>query len=195
MKGRATTDCPSRINTMAIIETSNVISDVSGLGNPVFNAGVPSTGTSEVQTLTIGGTPTGGTFTLVYDGLTTAPITWSATNSTLVANIDAALEALSNIGTGGVTTAVDTMTAGIGTITLTFAGNNAKLAVNTITVGTNSLTGTSPTLAIAETTPGVTATQRGVGKGGLLIDTTNGKAYINTGTSVAPTWTVVGAQS
>src|SRR4051794_15606160 len=84
------------------------------------NAGVPGAGTSEIQTITIGGTPTGGTFRLRYEGQTTANIPWNATNATLVASIDAALEALATVGTGNVTTAVGTMTAGIGTITVTF---------------------------------------------------------------------------
>lgn len=158
-------------------------------------AGAPSAGTDEVQTLTFGGTPTGGTFKLAFDGFTTAPITWSATNNTLVANVDAALEALPNIGTGGVVTAVGAMTAGIGTLTITFSGGNlTKLAVPTITVENNSLTGTSPTLAVVETTPGVNATWRGAAVGATLQDTTNGILYINTGTPLAPTWTKVGTQ-
>jgi hypothetical protein len=33
------------------------------------------------------------------------------------------------------------------------------------------------------------------GIGSLCVDTTNGKAYINTGTKATPTWTVVGAQT
>lgn len=33
------------------------------------------------------------------------------------------------------------------------------------------------------------------GPGALLLDTTNGKEYINTGTAASPTWTVVGSQS
>lgn len=162
---------------------------------PYENAGVPGAGTSEVQTLTIGGTPDGGTFKLTYDGQTTAAIAWSATNNTLRDNVDAALEALTNIGASGVAVAVGTMTAGIGTLTITFGGDLSKLAVNTITVGDNSLTGTSPTLAVAETTPGVTADFRGAKKGALVTDVTNGKLYINTGTALAPTWTVVGSQS
>lgn len=32
-------------------------------------------------------------------------------------------------------------------------------------------------------------------KGSLLVDTTNAKLYINTGTLASPTWTVVGTQS
>jgi hypothetical protein len=176
---------------MAVITGGKII---EGVFRGYQSAGAPSAGTSEIQTLTIGGTPTGGTFTLAFDGFQTAAITWSATNATLVANIDAALEALPNIGTGGVTTAVGTMTAGIGTITITFAGNNAAKAVNTITVVTNAMTGTSPTVAVAETTPGVDATARGAPTGAQMVDTTNGIAYINTGTGLAPTWTKVGTQ-
>jgi hypothetical protein len=168
---------------------------IEGVYRGYSSAGAPANGTSEVQTLTIGGTPTGGTFTLAFDGFTTAPITWSATNATLIANIDTALEALPNIGTNGVTTAAGTVTAGIGTITITFAANLAALAVPTITVVANNLTGTAPTLAVAETTPGVTATGRGAPTGAGLIDTTNGIQYINTGTALAPTWTKVGTQT
>src|SRR3954464_11821503 len=91
------------------------------MGAPQQFAGAPVAGTDEVQTITIGGTPTSGTFRLTFEGFTTGDITWSATNATLVANIDAALEALDNIGTGGVVTAVATMTAGIGTATVTFS--------------------------------------------------------------------------
>jgi hypothetical protein len=167
----------------------------TGAGRMLSNAGAPSAGTNEVQTLTIGGTPTGGTFKLAFDGFATAAITWTATDATLIANIDAALEALPNIGTGGVTTAAGTVSSCIGTITITFTGNNAKKAVNTITVADNSLTGTNPTLAVAETTPGVDATGRGAGVGAVLTDTTNAILYINTGTALAPTWTKVGTQT
>ena len=75
------------------------------LVGPLSNAGAPSAGTDEVQTITFGGTPTGGTFKLKFGSFTTAAISWSATNNTLRDNVDAALEALPNIGTGGVTTA------------------------------------------------------------------------------------------
>lgn len=151
--------------------------------------GVPSAGTDEVQTITFGGTPTGGTFKLSFQGQATANISWNATNATLVANIDAALEALGNIGAAGVTTAVGTMTAGIGTITVTFNGVVGKMAVDTMVVAANALTGTLPTIAVAETTPGVTATARGYPKGTLVIDSTNGTLYQNTGTPTAPVFT------
>jgi hypothetical protein len=177
---------------MPILTGGKVIE--GAIGRIYLFAGAPSAGTDEIQTITFGGTPTGGTFTLTFMGQTTAAISWSATNGTLVSNIDTALEALTTIGSGGVTTAVGTMTAGIGTITVTFVGNNTKKLLSVMTA-TSSLTGTSPTLAVTQSTPGVDATARGNGAGVLLSDTTNKKLYINTGSDLAPTWTVVGAQS
>jgi hypothetical protein len=177
---------------LGVITGGNVIT--GGYG-PYFVAGAPTAGTSEVQTLTIGGTPTGGTFKLGFEGQTTAAITWTAVDATLVAAIDTALEALATIGTGGVTTAAGTVTSGIGTITITAAGNLAKRAIPLITVADNSLTGTTPTLAIAETTPGVDATARGLAVGATVVDSTNGKEYINTGTPLIPIFTVKGAQT
>lgn len=169
---------------------------MEGSLGPVLVSGAPASGTSEVQTLTIGGTPTGGTFQLRFEGLTTAAISWSATNATLIAAIDAALEALPSIGTGNIATAAGTLTAGIGTITLTFGGALAKKEVSTIAVANNSLTGTSPTLAVAETTPGVDAGYRGAATGSLLVDSSTGKLYSNTSTTAgSPTWTVVGSQT
>jgi hypothetical protein len=162
---------------------------IEGTAGPLLSAGAPSHGTSEVQTLAITGTPTGGTFTLTFDGHTTAAIAYNAAASAVVS----ALEALNNIGTGGVTATGGALP---GTdVVITFAGNLTKLAVNLITA-TSSLTGgTDPAIAITETTPGVTATGRGTLKGGTVKDTTNGKHYTNTGTALAPTWTVTGTQS
>jgi hypothetical protein len=177
----------------SLITGGNVI---EGGYTPYINAGAPTAGTNEVQTLTIGGTPSGGTFKLNYDGQITGAITWSATNATLLANINAALDALPNLGTSYVVATAGTLTAGIGTVLLTFSGGSvARRAVNTMTVANNSLTGTSPTLAIAETTPGVNASGLGAPTGGKLIDATNGIDYTNTGTALAPVWTKTGTQT
>ena len=157
-----------------------------------INTGAPTNGTTEVQTLTIGGTPEGGMFELAFEGQVTAPITWSATDNTLLASINTALRALATIGASGLTATAGTLSSGIGTVTLTFGGNLVKLVVPTISVALNSLTGTSPTLAVAETTPGVTATERGAGIGALLINISNGAVYSNAGTSLAPDWTLNG---
>ncbi|MDW8208808.1 MAG: hypothetical protein RMJ43_13320 [Chloroherpetonaceae bacterium] len=165
----------------------------TGLGTPLIHSGTPSAGTNEVQTGTIGGTPTGGTFRLGLNGIFTGPITWVNNNTNLITNIQNALN--STFGSNQIVAAVGTMTGGVGTFTLTFSGTEyQRLDVPAMEV-INNLTGTSPTLSIAITTPGVTATHRGCAKGALLIDVQNAVLYINTGTPTAPTWTVVGTQS
>lgn len=157
-------------------------------------AGAPVNGTNEVQTLTIGGTPTGGTFKLRFEGFVTAAITWSATNNTLLSNIQTALRALASLGNSEITAAAASLSSGIGTISLTFGGARGKQAIGSlITVESNDLTGTTPTLAIAETTPGVSATARGAAVGALLLDTTSGVYYVNAGTANAPDWRTLGA--
>ncbi len=180
---------------MGIISGGKVIE--GAYGSPYLNAGAPVAGTDEIQTLTIGGTPTGGTFKLTFEGCTTSAITWTATDATLVASIDTALGALNSIGSASnITAAIGTLSSGIGTVTLTFVAAMGKRAIGSlVTVADNSLTGTNPTLAITETTPGVDATARGAGIGQTLIDITNGYQYLNTGTSAAPTWTKTGTQS
>jgi hypothetical protein len=152
----------------------------------LFGAGAPVNGTAEIQTLTIGGTPSGGTFRLRRAGLTTAPITWVGVNATLVAAVDAALEALVAIGVGGVATAVGTMTAGVGTITLTFAAGGPQLL---LVATDNLMTGTSPTAAVALTTAGVWGTGVGqAGPGSRYTDQTNAQMYLNGGTKIRPVW-------
>jgi hypothetical protein len=181
---------------MGIIDRSNVIQNAIG---QFVGAGAPTAGTDEVQTITIGGTPTAGDpFTLTVEGLPTAAIAWSATNTTLVSNIDAAVEALPNVGTGGVVTAVGTMTAGIGTITLTFSGGNrARQPLGGTIVATPSAAFTSQggTVAVARTTPGVAANPNQVGLGSTYTDSATGIMYSNTGNQISPTWTKVGVQT
>lgn len=165
----------------------------AGIYGPYFLAGAPVAGTNEVQTLTFGGTTSGGSMRIALDGVSTGAIAGNATAATFVAAIQAGLDA--TFGSSQIVAAAGTYTAGAGTITLTFSGSNyARKAVNNVTVS-NSLTGTSPTVAVAETTPGVTQTLRDAAVGAEFVDTTNRKRYINTGTVAgAPTWTVLGTQ-
>src|SRR4029077_20524585 len=53
-----------------------------------------------VQTVTFSAGVTGGTFTLTFNGQKTTPINWSANTVILQGNIQAALNALSTIGSG-----------------------------------------------------------------------------------------------
>lgn len=107
------------------------------------------TGQSAVQTLTVTGTPTGGTVRYQFGDQVTAAIAYNAA----AAAVQAAFEALSNIGTGNVA-----VTGGPGPGTpwvLTFQNQMAKIPVVAITLYANSLTGgSSPTSTIAQTTPG-----------------------------------------
>lgn len=158
----------------------------------LMTATAPVNGTNEIQTLTFGATITGGTFKLKFEGKTTAAITWSSTNATLVANIDAALEALTNIGTGGVTTTIGTITSGAnGTVTVTFTGNRAKQDVPLMTVADNSMTGAAHTLAATTTTAGVEADGRITPKGTRCVALDTGIEYINTGSAPNPAWSNV----
>jgi hypothetical protein len=177
---------------MPVMERSNIISGAIG---QLTGSGAPSAGTDEVHTITIGGTPTGGSFTYTVGGSTTGPIAWSATNATLLASVDAAVEALPVVGAGGVVTAAGTLTAGVGTITLTFSGGNrARQPIGVPGVDGTNLTGTAPTVAVARTTPGVAASPNQVGLGSTYTDTATGIQYSNTGSVLSPTWTKIGTQ-
>lgn len=105
-------------------------------------------GANEVQLVTITGTPAGGTFTLTFDGLTTAPIAYNAT----AAAVQSALLALANLALGDV---VVTGSAG-GPYTLTFGGDFTEDDVATLTASALGLTGgTTPAVAVTTPTPGV----------------------------------------
>lgn len=166
-----------------------------GVTGVVNNAGAPVAGTNEVQTATFGGTWLNTEkFRLVYEGEVSDEITWTATDATLLSRINTALDAMTTLGTSWVVASAGTVSSGLGTVLLTFSGGDtAKRNVNLITVSGN--TSVDGTLAIATTTPGVTATRRDTVPGSLLLDVTNKFLYIDTGTQGAPTWTKVGSQS
>lgn len=148
--------------------------------------GAPSAGTSEVQTVATTGIPTGGTFKLSFKGQQTAAIAYNADATA----VDTALEALSTIGSGNVTCGGGPLPTGV---TVTFAGALAGRAVPLLTLTDNSLTGgSSPTVTITETTPGVTATLRDAPVGTLLVRD-NGTLYVKTANP--GTWTVAGTQT
>ncbi len=169
------------------------IIDNAGLGHPLQNAGAPVAGTDEVQTITPDAVPASGFFKLVFQGQHTAALDFDATAQ----EVEDALNALATIGTSGVSVTKGGGPPEVWTVTFD-GGNMQKLAVPLITVEANTVKdagAAAVTLAVAEDTPGVTATGRGAPKGALLLDTTNGVLYINTGTSLAPTWTKVGTQA
>lgn len=163
------------------------MSIIEGSSNAIEFAGAPVDGTDAVQDIDITGTPTGGTFRLAFEGFVTAAIAFDADN----AAVEAAIEALPNVGAGGFT-----VTGTNPNFQGTFGANLAKKLVGVISLYANNLTGgTSPSVTITNTTPGVDATRRGCKVGALIKDITNGVLYINAGTALEPTWTVVGTQT
>ena len=107
---------------------------------------VVADGANEAQTVTITGSPTGGTFTLTYSGQTTSAIAYNATALT----VRNALEALSNVEAGAVT--VTGSAGGPYTVTFTSGADVAQMTA------TPSLTGgSSPSVTIATATVGGSA--------------------------------------
>ncbi len=106
---------------------------------------------NEVQTVTITGGPTGGTFTLTYGGQTTTGIAYNATASA----VRTALGALTSVGG----TQHVSVTGGPGPSTpyvVTFRGALGITDLTAMTGNAASLTGgTSPAVNVAETTKGV----------------------------------------
>lgn len=105
-----------------------------------------SVGSNEIQTATITGTPTGGTWTLTFQGQTTASIAHNAA----AAAVQTALEALSTIGEDNVTV---TGSAG-GPYTITFVGDLAELNLPLMTAADVLTGGTSPGVTVVETQAG-----------------------------------------
>jgi hypothetical protein len=97
--------------------------------------------TYQQQTLTLTGSPAGGTFTLTYEGQTTGAIAYNASSTTL----QTALQALSTIGSNGAT--VKGPAGGPWIINFTVEKGRSPLIL-----ANNSLTGgASPSLTIANT--------------------------------------------
>jgi hypothetical protein len=101
---------------------------------------------SEVQSATVTGAPTGGTFTLTLNAETTAAIAYNATADT----VRAALEGLPSLASGDV---VVTGAAG-GPYTVTFAGTKAGQNVAAMTATASLTGGSTPGVTIATVTAG-----------------------------------------
>jgi hypothetical protein len=134
------TDIKHEFNIKFLENNPAVLSLVYRTGTAPTPSG---TGTSEVQLITITGTPTGGTFSLTFGGQTTAAIAYNATAAT----VQTALQGLSTIGASN---ALVTGSAG-GPYTVTFAGALANTNTAAIVAVGTFTGGTSP--AIAVTTP------------------------------------------
>lgn len=153
------------------------------------NAGVPVNGVDEVQRLLGAVGISAGTFTVTFTNpitgavRTTTPIAFNATAAVILA----ALRALDNFpDAGGAAAAGGPINSAV-PVDITFANEFSGRDVVQMTVNNAALVGGVVTPSTV--TPGVVGTKRGAGKGKLLVDTTNGTLYQNTGTPERPVWT------
>jgi hypothetical protein len=105
------------------------------------------TGVDAVQTVTLNGNITGGSFTLTLNGKMTVAINWNNTASTLNQNIQNALDTLLGKGNTLVTSTSSSV------FTVTFVGSMAATVVNT-TANSTGLTGVAPSVSVANTAIG-----------------------------------------
>jgi hypothetical protein len=121
------------------------IAPYSATGITSLTGGTPA---NEVQTVTITGTPTGGTFSLTFSGQTASAIPYNS----IASAVQTALVGLSNLDAGDVV-----VTGGPGPTTayvVTFGGTYLHTDVPAMTAAGAFTGGTSPAIAVTTTTPG-----------------------------------------
>jgi hypothetical protein len=140
------TTTPNFTHTITFVGVGGNITELTSTNNLTGGTGV-----NEKQTVTITGSPDGGTFTLTYDGQTTAGIAYDATTDA----VDSALEALSNIADGDVVVTGGPLpdTA----IVVEFVEALAATDVAEMTISTASLTKTAAAVSVTETVKGEAA--------------------------------------
>lgn len=136
-------------------------------GFTAYTANFPAAGNVNcVQTVTILGTPTGGTWTMSYGGHTTTALAYNIS----AANLQAALVALSSIGAGNATV---TSTAAF-TYAVTFTGTLGNKPIIVMTADPTLLTPAGASITVVITTPGTTARTANTG---IIIPTRQGRIW------------------
>jgi hypothetical protein len=124
-------------------------------GNLYTLSPAPQDNSTAIQTITFGGTINASSnFELAFNGATTAPINYSATASTLQANIQSALN--TTFGSGNMLVAVNSPLApsNPNVFTVTFEGALGGIAgVPPLTPTNVSFTGTNPSISVANSGP------------------------------------------
>lgn len=121
-------------------------------GRGPYNVLVGAGGVNEVQSIAITGVPTGGSYRLTLNGSQTGVIAYNATSAV----VQAALEALPNIDPGDVVATGGPHPAT--PIVLTFGGRYRFTDVPLLTAQASLTGGTTPTVTVTATTPGVPGT-------------------------------------
>ena len=131
---------------------SNFTQTQSALNSLIKVDGYPSSAAvSEVQTMSRSPSPNSGTYTLTYEGQTTAAIAYNASPAT----IQAALLALSTVNAGDITVGGGAQGLRDGAVTFTFSTNLGDVSM--ISANGSGLGPGSSAVTVAETTKGVPA--------------------------------------
>lgn len=118
-----------------------------------FSIDTMPTGTSAVQLVTVSGSPTGGSFSLSFAGVKTAPLAYPPSS----ADMQSALSALGIIGAGNIAV------TGEGPYTVTFINDLATTPVPVMTADASALTGgTDAQVVVSVVTVGVRAPGQGL---------------------------------
>jgi len=157
-------------------------------GKTISSLGINVTNTNDVQTLTIYGSPTGGTFTLTFiDNTGFSGTTSALPYNPTAAQIQTALLALPNIGSNNVAVAGTDLT---GPFTITFQQSLGATALPVLGYTDSLIGGTNVSIGIEHTIPGsgtialsgasaiwtgATFPSPNAARYGVLVDTTPGQ--------------------
>lgn len=129
------------------------VGEVAGSSNLIL----PLRAGAEVQRVTLNGGPTGGTFTLTFDGQTTAGIAFNAA----AAAVQSALEALSNLDPGDIVASGGPLPGAF--VDVTFSGTRfTGVNVPLMTINTAGLTGGTGGTVTTQTAGGTGTAASGV---------------------------------
>lgn len=130
--------------TSLLVGVTPVLVSLGGGDSPTIqNLAVPAR--NEVQSVTLTGSPTGGTFTLTLGADTTGALAYDASTAT----VQSALVGLTSIGTGNCT-----VTGAAGAWILTFISGKAATDIAMLTAAPSLTGGTAPAVVVAEVTKG-----------------------------------------
>lgn len=162
------------------------------IGGPLSKAGAPTSGVAQVETAVIVGTITGSgnaTFTITSALVVGSPLAVSVAvlvddTPTIVAGKAAvALNATAAVSAHFVAS------SSAENLILTAKKSAANDATLNIAYTNDTCTGLTPDASSNNTTAGVRGDYRGADALTVMIDTTNGALYKNTGSENVPTWT------
>lgn len=164
------------------------------IGGTISKAGVPTSGVAQQITATVVGTITtsgNATFTLTAAGMTGSPIAVSV--AVLEDDTDEVVagKARTALAANAVIAAFFSVGGTGADILLTRLRSAANDATMNLAIADDTSAGLTEDATSTATTAGVKGDYVGLHNGQYVIDSTNTNIYINSGTALVPTWTLV----